>query len=159
MKKNSPIAPTAQPAPTTDAGAERSRPVVEIADVPTPRKRAASAAGARRGKPKSAAKAAASDKTAATGKTAVDGDVLDMDGSEDADITTEPFEEQDAIDAGADPMPLPHRLNLTHSNGKRAIVLIKDREKPAQAFTKEQMALPLPQDAPLLPLAKFKQQQ
>ena len=57
------------------------------------------------------------------------------------------------------PMPLPHRLNLTHSNGKRAIVLIKEREKPAQAFTKEQMALPLPQDAPLLPLAKFKQQQ
>lgn len=56
------------------------------------------------------------------------------------------------------PTPLPHRLNLMHSNGKRAIVLVKEREKPAQAFTKEQMALPLPQDAPLLPLAKFKQQ-
>ncbi len=58
-----------------------------------------------------------------------------------------------------DPRPLPRRLNLAHSNGKRAIVLIKEREKVSQPFTKEQMALPLPEDAPLLPLAKFKQQQ
>ena len=58
-----------------------------------------------------------------------------------------------------DPTPLPRRLNLAHSNGKRAIVLIKEREKVTQPFTKEQMALPLPDDAPLLPLAKFKQQQ
>ena len=58
-----------------------------------------------------------------------------------------------------DATPLPRRLNLVHANGKRAIVLIKEREKPAQAFTKEQMALPLPDDAPLLPLSKFKQQQ
>ena len=58
-----------------------------------------------------------------------------------------------------DAVPLPRRLNLAHSNGKRAIVLIKEREKPSQPFTKEQMALPLPEDAPLLPLAKFKQQQ
>jgi len=130
MKKNSPIAPTAQPAPTTDAGAERSRPVVEIADVPAPRKRAASAAGARRGKPKSAAKAAASDKTAATGKTAVDGDVLDMDGSEDADITTEPFEEQDAIDAGADPMAdMDEPLDDEHA--PLALESAPERELPA----------------------------
>ena len=58
-----------------------------------------------------------------------------------------------------DPKPLPRRLNLAHSNGKRAIVLIKEREKVSQPFTKEQMALTLPDDAPLLPLAKFKQQQ
>ena len=58
-----------------------------------------------------------------------------------------------------DPRPLPRRLNLAHSNGKRAIVLIKEREKVSQPFTKEQMALTLPDDAPLLPLAKFKQQQ
>ena len=58
-----------------------------------------------------------------------------------------------------DAMPLPRRLNLSHSNGKRAIVLIKEREKVSQPFTKEQMALTLPDDAPLLPLAKFKQQQ
>ena len=57
-----------------------------------------------------------------------------------------------------DAVPLPRRLNLAHSNGKRAIVLIKEREKISQPFTKDQMALPLPEDAPLLPLAKFKQQ-
>ena len=58
-----------------------------------------------------------------------------------------------------DPKPLPCRRNLAQSNGKRAIVLIKEREKVSQPFTKEQMALTLPDDAPLLPLAKFKQQQ
>lgn len=53
--------------------------------------------------------------------------------------------------------PLPQRLNLVHSNGKRAIVLIKDREKPAVPFTDGQMTLSIPEGVPLLPLAKYRQ--
>jgi hypothetical protein len=56
-----------------------------------------------------------------------------------------------------DARPLPRRLNLTHTNGKRAIVLVKEREKPTQAFTEAQLSLPLPADVPLLPLSQFKQ--
>ncbi|WP_165069821.1 outer membrane lipoprotein LolB [Desulfovibrio sp. ZJ200] len=52
--------------------------------------------------------------------------------------------------------PLPRRLTLIHSNGKRAILLVKEREKPATAFTAEQMSLALPESAPLLPLAQYK---
>ncbi|CAK7056777.1 MAG: hypothetical protein DESF_02418 [Desulfovibrio sp.] len=52
---------------------------------------------------------------------------------------------------------LPQRLTLVHSNGKRAIVLIKDREKPATPFTDEQMTLSIPEGVPLLPLAKYRQ--
>lgn len=54
--------------------------------------------------------------------------------------------------------PLPRRLTLIHSNGKRAILLVKEREKPAKAFTVEQMSLALPESAPLLPLAQYKNQ-
>lgn len=54
--------------------------------------------------------------------------------------------------------PLPRRLTLIHSNGKRAILLVKEREKPAGAFTAEQMSLTLPESAPLLPLAQYKNQ-
>ncbi|MBE6441985.1 MAG: hypothetical protein E7022_06585 [Desulfovibrio desulfuricans] len=57
-----------------------------------------------------------------------------------------------------DGAPLPRRLNLTHSNGKRAVVLVKEREKPAKPFSREQLALSVPETAPLLPLSKFKQQ-
>lgn len=56
------------------------------------------------------------------------------------------------------PEPLPRRLTLSHSNGKRAIVLVKEREKVPAAFTPEQMALTLPEGAPLLPLEQYKQQ-
>lgn len=54
--------------------------------------------------------------------------------------------------------PLPRRLTLTHSNGRRAILLVKEREKPAGAFTIEQMSLTLPEDAPLLPLSQYRAQ-
>lgn len=54
--------------------------------------------------------------------------------------------------------PLPRRLTLIHSNGKRAILLVKEREKPTGAFTVEQMSLTLPENAPLLPLAQYKNQ-
>lgn len=52
----------------------------------------------------------------------------------------------------------PRRLTLTHSNGKRAILLVKEREKPAKAFTEEQMRLTLPEGVPLLPLSQYKAQ-
>ncbi|MDR3319486.1 MAG: hypothetical protein LBS77_00645 [Desulfovibrio sp.] len=49
---------------------------------------------------------------------------------------------------------LPYRLNLTMENGKRAIVLVKDRENPARPFSDVRLALPA--DTLLLPLAKYK---
>ena len=52
--------------------------------------------------------------------------------------------------------PLPRRLNLTHANGKRAILLVKERENPAAPFTQEQMRLTLPEGAPLLPLSQYR---
>lgn len=51
--------------------------------------------------------------------------------------------------------PLPRRLNLTHTNGKHAILLVKERKTPAVPFTQEQMRLTLPEDAPLLPLSQY----
>ena len=54
--------------------------------------------------------------------------------------------------------PLPRRLTLTHSNGKRAVLLVKEREKPDGALTTEQMSLTLPKDAPLLPLSQYRAQ-
>ena len=56
---------------------------------------------------------------------------------------------------GDEAIPLPHRLNLVHSNGKRAVVLVKEREKPAALFTRDQLALPIPTTAPLLPLSQY----
>ncbi len=52
--------------------------------------------------------------------------------------------------------PLPQRLALTHSNGNRAILLIKEREPLAVAFSPDQLHLALPENAPLLPLARYK---
>ncbi|MDR3358975.1 MAG: hypothetical protein LBN96_09060 [Desulfovibrio sp.] len=51
---------------------------------------------------------------------------------------------------------LPHRLMLTAEDGKRAVVLVKEREKPSTPFTDGQLRLALPEDTPLLPLAKYK---
>ncbi|MDR3361296.1 MAG: hypothetical protein LBO64_00340 [Desulfovibrio sp.] len=51
---------------------------------------------------------------------------------------------------------LPQRLTLAHSNGNRAILLVKEREKPAVAFSAEQLRLTLPESASLLPLEKYK---
>ena len=52
--------------------------------------------------------------------------------------------------------PLPRRLTLNHSSGKRAILLVKERENPASPFTQEQMRLTLPEGAPLLPLSQYR---
>lgn len=51
---------------------------------------------------------------------------------------------------------LPRRLTLLHSNGQRALVLVKEREKPAEAFGKAQLALSVPRSTPLLPLSQYK---
>jgi hypothetical protein len=51
---------------------------------------------------------------------------------------------------------LPHRLTLTAEDGKRAVVLVKERENPATPFTDGQLRLSLPEDTPFLPLAKYK---
>ena len=55
-----------------------------------------------------------------------------------------------------DGTPQVRRLNLEHSNGKRAVLLVKEREAPV-SFSEEQMSLSIPDSAPLLPLAQFKQ--
>lgn len=52
--------------------------------------------------------------------------------------------------------PLPRRLELTHGNGQRAILLVKEREKPAAPFTEAQLSLNVPDGAPLLPLAQYR---
>lgn len=52
--------------------------------------------------------------------------------------------------------PLPRRLTLTHGSGKRAILLVKERERPGTPFTSEQMRLTLPEGAPLLPLSRYR---
>lgn len=59
-----------------------------------------------------------------------------------------------AYDDGAP--PLPRRLNLIHGSGKRAILIVKERECPASPFTPEQMRLTLPEGAPLLPLSRYR---
>jgi hypothetical protein len=51
---------------------------------------------------------------------------------------------------------LPRSLILTAEDGKRAVVLVKERENPAAPFTDGQLRLALPEDTPFLPLAKYK---
>ena len=54
------------------------------------------------------------------------------------------------------PRALPRRLNLIHASGKRAILLIKERENPPIPFTREQLRLNFPANTPLLPLAQYR---
>lgn len=61
-----------------------------------------------------------------------------------------------AISYEEDESGLPRRLELNNVNGQRAILLVKEREKPAQAFTAEQMRLEPPPGARLLPLSQFR---
>ena len=55
-----------------------------------------------------------------------------------------------------DEQDLPRRLDLTHASGKKAIVLVKQRDALQQAFTEEQLGLSLPEDTPLLPLSRYR---
>lgn len=50
---------------------------------------------------------------------------------------------------------LPKSLKFINGKGKRAIVLVKEREK-SEAFNNEQMALDPPANAPVLPLSKYR---
>lgn len=60
------------------------------------------------------------------------------------------------MDIDYDDAGLPRRLKLTHDNGRRAIVLIKDRETPATPFSADAMRLELPPNTRILPLEKFR---
>ena len=60
------------------------------------------------------------------------------------------------MEIGYDGDALPRRLTLSHDNGKRAIVLIKDRETPAKPFPAEAMRLHLPPNTRVLPLENFR---
>lgn len=51
-----------------------------------------------------------------------------------------------------DSPPLPRRVEINHPNGKRAIILVKERDFPAKAFTEENLRLILPEDTPVQPL-------
>lgn len=51
---------------------------------------------------------------------------------------------------------LPRSLKLAGKNGKKAIVLVKEREFPAKPFTEGQMSLELPPSVQKLPLSKYK---
>lgn len=51
---------------------------------------------------------------------------------------------------------LPKSLRLQNLNGKRAIILVKEREVVGQPFTAEQLKMSVPTGIPLLPLSQFK---
>lgn len=54
--------------------------------------------------------------------------------------------------------PLPRRLEMTHSGGQRAIILVKERDAPSAPFTDSQLGLTIPEDTPVLPLRQFRAQ-
>lgn len=56
------------------------------------------------------------------------------------------------------PTPLPRRLEITHTGGQRAIVLVKERDYPSSPFTDAQLGLTIPEDTPVLPLRQFRAQ-
>lgn len=60
------------------------------------------------------------------------------------------------MDIACDDQGLPRRLDLTHANGQKAIVLVKQRDNPAVPFAPDQLALSLPEDTPLLPLSRYR---
>lgn len=51
---------------------------------------------------------------------------------------------------------LPVKLNLDRPNGKRAIILVKEREDKLPAFDASQMNLVIPDGVPMLPLSQYK---
>ena len=58
------------------------------------------------------------------------------------------------MELGHDDTGLPAKVRLTHPNGKKAIVLVKEREKPAP-FAEEQLRIALTPGTDVLPLAKY----
>lgn len=55
-----------------------------------------------------------------------------------------------------DDQALPRRLDLTHADGQKAIVLVKQRDSVQQAFSPDQLALGLPEATPLLPISRYR---
>lgn len=49
---------------------------------------------------------------------------------------------------------LPKRLTLTHSDGNTAIVLVKNRERPAKPFAPQQLTLDIPENAVIQPIQR-----
>lgn len=56
----------------------------------------------------------------------------------------------------AETVLLPKSLKLVNLNGRRAIILVKEREKPAQPYNESQLQMTIPDGTPLLPLSQFK---
>ena len=52
--------------------------------------------------------------------------------------------------------PRPEQIEARHANGNYAILLVKDRYRPEQPFTPEQLELKLPPGTPMLPLRQMK---
>ena len=55
-----------------------------------------------------------------------------------------------------DDQGLPRRLDLTHADGQKAIVLVKQRDSVKDPFSPDQLALTLPEDTPLLPISRYR---
>ena len=52
--------------------------------------------------------------------------------------------------------PRPAQIEARHANGNYAILLVKERHRPEQPFTPEQLELTLPPGTPLLPMRQMK---
>lgn len=58
--------------------------------------------------------------------------------------------------AAYDDDKLPRSLKFTQASGKRAILLVKERETPAEPFAPDQLELSVPDDATVQPLSKYR---
>lgn len=53
--------------------------------------------------------------------------------------------------------PLPQKIEISHPDSQKAVVLVKERNRPAVPFTESQLRLILPEDTPVLPIRRFRQ--
>jgi hypothetical protein len=53
-------------------------------------------------------------------------------------------------------LPRPEQIEARHANGNYAILLVKERQRPDQPFTPEQLELKLPTGVPALPMNRMK---
>lgn len=59
------------------------------------------------------------------------------------------------LEIAYDDSKLPRQLKLSSGN-RRAIIVVKERERPAQPFDNARMALEIPANTPVLPLSSYK---
>jgi len=52
-------------------------------------------------------------------------------------------------------LPRPEQIEARHENGNYAILLVKERQRPARPFTPEQLELRLPPDVRALPMRRM----